>query len=144
MPVTYHIDEKQDFLDCLLKKSKAQIVSFTDIDPLFEYAGCDVGIEIWRIEKLKLVCLDKSRYGEFFESDCYIVLATTTTSSNKIVWDIHYWRGSKASIDKAFVCAIKACELHRHLRHQSRQHREVRFYYDRHVGCCVLGSRPRI
>lgn len=126
MAVTYHIEEKHDdYLDGLLKKSKARIASFTDIDPLFDTAGEGVGIEIWRIDNLKLVFLDKSSYGQFYESDCYIVLATTTTPTGKLVWDLHYWRGSKASIDKSFVCAIKACELHRHLRHQSKQHQEI-------------------
>lgn len=129
MTVSIHIDEKHlnstDYLDGILKKAKVKIASFTDIDPLFEFAGVDEGVEIWRVENLKLVSVDKSLYGFFYEGDCYVVLVTTATQSGKIVWDLHYWKGSKASVDKAFVCAIKACELHRQLRHQSHQYREV-------------------
>lgn len=32
------------------------------------------GVEVWRIEKFKVVLWPKERYGEFYTGDSYIVL----------------------------------------------------------------------
>ncbi|BFZ02566.1 hypothetical protein BsWGS_05605 [Bradybaena similaris] len=68
------------------------------IDPAFENAGASVGLEIWRIEKLKVVRQDAKTYGEFYSGDSYIVLSTKKQrNSPKLEWDLHFWLGSRTS-----------------------------------------------
>ncbi len=51
----------------------------TVFDPSFKGVGQKVGLEIWRVEALKVVkkgADDKSYQGQFHEGDSYIVLQT--------------------------------------------------------------------
>ena len=48
----------------------------TAIDPAFSSVGKEVGLEIWRIEKLLPVPVPAETYGKFFTGDSYIVLNT--------------------------------------------------------------------
>ena len=63
--------------------------------PAFSAVGKEVGLEIWRIEKLLPVPVPKETYGKFFTGDSYIVLNTykKNPKSNTLNYDIHYWLG---------------------------------------------------
>jgi hypothetical protein len=67
----------------------------TAIDPAFSAVGKEVGLEIWRIEKLLPIPVPKETYGKFFTGDSYIVLNTykKNPKSNTLNYDIHYWLG---------------------------------------------------
>jgi hypothetical protein len=87
------------------------------------------GLNIWRIEKFKVVAVDKKTYGQFYTGDSYIVLYTYTkkdeTGSDKLFWDIHFWLGSETSQDEAGTAAYKTVELDTLLGGAPVQHREI-------------------
>lgn len=93
-------------------------------DPAFKTAGKALGLEIWRIEKLKVVPLEKKSYGSFHTGDSYIVLHTKR-NPHGYEWNIHFWLGAETSQDEAGVCAYKTVELDDHLGGAPVQHREV-------------------
>ena len=53
------------------------------LEDIFKEAGKEAGLEIWRIEKLKLKPVDKSTYGYFFKGDAYIILLTKQSRKGK-------------------------------------------------------------
>ncbi|XP_041362840.1 advillin-like [Gigantopelta aegis] len=96
------------------------------VDEAFVGVGQEVGLVIWRIEKLKVVVQDKSTHGEFFSGDSYIVLNTKKAPrSSKLEWDVHFWLGSSTSQDEKGVAAYKTVELDDYLGGAPVQHREV-------------------
>jgi len=89
-------------------------------------AGSDVGLEIWRIEKFKVVKQPKSSHGAFFSGDSYIVLNTYRRPGRKnLEWDVHFWLGKETSQDEMGVAAYKTVELDDYLGGGPIQHREV-------------------
>ncbi|XP_067673342.1 advillin-like [Haliotis asinina] len=95
-------------------------------DEAFAKAGQTPGLEIWRIEKLKVVPQDVSTYGTFYTGDSYIVLSTKQVpNSNKYQWDVHFWLGDTTSQDEQGVAAYKTVELDDSLGGAPVQHREV-------------------
>jgi len=89
-------------------------------------AGSAVGLEIWRIEKLKVVPQPKTSYGAFYAGDSYIVLNTFNPPGLKtLAWDIHFWIGNDSSQDEKGVAAYKTVELDEYLGGAPIQHREV-------------------
>jgi len=92
----------------------------------WEGAGKNLGIQIWRIEKFKVVHWPKERYGEFFDGDSYILLRTyKEKDSPKIRWDLHFWLGKFTTQDEAGTAAYKTVELDDLLGTEPVQHREV-------------------
>ena len=85
----------------------------TAIDPAFSSVGKEVGLEIWRIEKLLPVPVPAETYGKFFTGDSYIVLNTykKNARSNTLSYDIHFWLGKETTQDEMGACAYKTCEL---------------------------------
>jgi len=101
-------------------------LSKEEIAKQWNTAGSQVGLEIWRIEKFKVVKVPKSSYGAFFSGDSYIVLNTYTRPGRKnLEWDIHFWLGSETSQDEMGVAAYKTVELDDYLGGGPIQHREV-------------------
>ncbi|XP_066925925.1 gelsolin, cytoplasmic-like [Clytia hemisphaerica] len=94
------------------------------VDEAFEGCGQEPGLEIWRIEKLKVVKQDPKTYGKFYSGDSYICLLTRKVE-NRIEWDIHFWLGAETSQDEAGVCAYKTVELDDSLGGYPVQYREV-------------------
>ncbi|XP_050394961.1 actin depolymerising venom protein gelsolin 1 [Patella vulgata] len=95
-------------------------------DPAFDNAGQIEGLEIWRIEKLKVVAQDKSSYGTFYSGDSYICLYTKKLpNSNKLQWNLHFWLGKDTSQDEQGVAAYKTVELDDYLGGGPVQYREV-------------------
>lgn len=57
----------------------------------FQLADDEPGLQVWRIEKMKLVLIPARLHKEFFKGDCYIVLCT---SQPPLSYNIHTWMGS--------------------------------------------------
>ncbi|KAH8058802.1 hypothetical protein JL720_13992 [Aureococcus anophagefferens] len=91
------------------------------------WAGCGAapGVEVWRVEKMKIVKWPKEHYGDFFAGDSYIILKTTKQKdSDKLLWDIFFWLGESTSQDEMGVAAYKTVELDDLMDQAPVQHRE--------------------
>jgi len=90
-------------------------------------AGQQVGMQIWRIEKFKVVAWPEKQYGKFYTGDSYIVLRTykKTPDSEKLSFDVHFWIGSKSTQDEYGTAAYKTVELDDYLNGDPVQHREI-------------------
>ncbi|MGH0162055.1 UNVERIFIED_CONTAM: hypothetical protein FKN15_072310 [Acipenser sinensis] len=82
------------------------------------------GLQIWTIEKMKMVPIPSQAYGNFFEGDCYIVLCGRQSSS-QLSFDVHYWIGSQSSQDEQGATAILVTQLDNYLGGSPIQYREV-------------------
>ncbi|XP_045723958.1 villin-1 [Mirounga angustirostris] len=82
------------------------------------------GVQIWRIEAMKMVPVPSSTFGSFYEGDCYIVLAIHKTGSS-LSYDIHYWIGQASSQDEQGAAAIYTTQMDDFLNGRAIQHREV-------------------
>jgi len=95
------------------------------------WKGCgkQLGIQIWRIEKFKVIHWPKEQYGQFFDGDSYILLRTwKEPDAPKLKWDIHFWLGKYTTQDEAGTAAYKTVELDDLLGTEPVQHREVMGY----------------
>jgi gelsolin len=89
-------------------------------------AGQKVGLEIWRIEKFKVVLWPKDLYGSFYSGDSYIILNTYKEQGKEALkWDLHFWLGQHTTQDEAGTAAYKTVELDTLLDDGPVQHREV-------------------
>jgi len=89
-------------------------------------AGKKPGIEIWRIEKFKVVPWDKQKYGQFFDGDSYICLYTyKKPDTDTLAWNLHFWLGTDTTRDEAGTAAYKTVELDDYLGGGPVQYREV-------------------
>ncbi|XP_034532517.1 capping protein (actin filament), gelsolin-like b isoform X2 [Notolabrus celidotus] len=84
----------------------------------------ELGLRVWRVEKLKAVPLDSSEVGAFYNGDSYLVL------DNKGPGQVHIcmWLGEKSSRDEQVACAMLATQLDNFLGGEPIQHREVQGY----------------
>ncbi|XP_034642317.1 villin-1 [Trachemys scripta elegans] len=82
------------------------------------------GLQIWRIEKMEMVPVPPKSYGNFYEGDCYVLLATHKTG-NSFRYDIHYWLGQESSQDEQGAAAIYTTQMDEHLGGVAVQHREA-------------------
>jgi hypothetical protein len=87
-------------------------------------AGKDEGLQIWRIEKFKIVPWAHDQYGRFYDGDSYICLKTTKVK-DVLMWDIHYWIGAYSTQDEYGTAAYKTVELDDFLGGGPVQYREV-------------------
>jgi len=89
--------------------------------------GAKVGVEVWRIEKFKVVHWPNESYGSFYDGDSYIVLNTYSNPENKdkLLYNVHFWLGSKTSQDEMGTAAYKTVELDDLLGDLPVQYREV-------------------
>lgn len=60
----------------------------------FARAGKQAGLQVWRIEKLELVAVPESAYGDFYVGDAYLVLHTTQASRG-FTYRLHFWLGER-------------------------------------------------
>jgi len=97
-------------------------------------AGADVGLEVWRIEKFKVVRQAQETYGDFFNGDSYIVLNTYKPDPSKelLAYNVHFWLGENTSQDEAGAAAIKTVELDDCLGDLPVQYREVQGHETKH------------
>ncbi|XP_074841267.1 villin-like protein [Carettochelys insculpta] len=82
------------------------------------------GLQIWTIEKMKMVPVPEKAYGSFFEGDCYIILYNKKTSSG-FTTDLHYWIGKDSSQDEQGAAAFYVTQMDDMLGGSPVQHREV-------------------
>jgi len=109
--------------DRAVKKSSAEK------EPAWKGAGQKVGVEIWRIEKFKVVIWPKDLYGSFYSGDSYIVLHTfKEEGKDALKWDLFFWLGKHTTQDEAGTAAYKTVELDTLLNDGPVQHREVMGY----------------
>lgn len=81
------------------------------------------GLTIWEIENFLPNKIDEVTHGKFYEGDCYIVLKTFLQES-QLSWEIYFWIGSNASLDKKACAAIHAVNLRNFLGARCRTIRE--------------------
>jgi hypothetical protein len=109
------------------KKFEPPVGMPTVFDPSFKGVGQKPGLEIWRVEALKVIkksADDKSYQGQFHEGDAYIVLQTKMRE-NALERHIFFWLGKDSSQDEQGVAAYKTVELDMSLGGEPVQHREV-------------------
>lgn len=111
------------------EEDKAVRKAAAETEAAWQGAGQSPGIQIWRVEKFKLVPWPKDQYGSFYEGDSYIVLSTVKDKeTDKLNHDIYYWLGKKTSQDEMGTAAYKTVELDDLLDGAPIQHREVQLY----------------
>ncbi|KAM3867580.1 gelsolin-like [Diretmus argenteus] len=96
--------------------------------PEFESAGQQSGLQVWRVENLDLVPVPQTLYGGFYSGDAYLVLNTIRTTSGRVQYDLHYWKGSGCSQDESGAAAIFAVQMDDYLQGVPVQYREVQGY----------------
>jgi len=84
----------------------------------------EVGVQVWRVEKFKIVPWPKEKYGQFYDGDSYIVLHTYK-KEDKYLYNIHFWLGEHTTLDEAGTAAYKTVELDTYLDDLPVQYREV-------------------
>lgn len=105
--------------DEALEKPPLDYSEFFDDD-----AGQYPGLTIWEIENFLPNRIDEVAYGKFYEGDCYIVLKTSEDENQSLSWEIYFWIGGKAPLDKKACSAIHAVNLRNYLGAQCRTIRE--------------------
>jgi len=111
------------------KEDRATKKKSAETESAWKGCGQKVGIEIWRIEKFKVVAWPKEQYGSFYSGDSYIILNTyKEQGKDALKWDLHFWLGQHTSQDEAGTAAYKTVELDTLLDDGPVQHREVMGY----------------
>jgi len=106
-------------------EKKVKLAS-AESEKAWEGVGKAVGLHIWRIEKFKVVPVEKKTYGQFYTDDSYIVLNTyKKPDTDKLLHDVHFWLGATTSQDEAGTAAYKTVELDTLLGGVPVQHREI-------------------
>ncbi|XP_048351374.1 protein flightless-1 homolog [Sphaerodactylus townsendi] len=82
------------------------------------------GVSVWQIENFVPVMVDEAFHGKFYEADCYIVLKTLLDDNGSLNWEIYYWIGQEATLDKKACSAIHAVNLRNYLGAECRSIRE--------------------
>uniref|UniRef100_A0A8D0GFE8 FLII actin remodeling protein n=1 Tax=Sphenodon punctatus TaxID=8508 RepID=A0A8D0GFE8_SPHPU len=82
------------------------------------------GICTWQIENFVPVLVEEAFHGKFYEADCYIVLKTLLDNNGSLNWEIYYWIGQEATLDKKACAAIHAVNLRNYLGAECRTIRE--------------------
>ncbi|KRY77918.1 Protein flightless-1 -like protein, partial [Trichinella pseudospiralis] len=82
------------------------------------------GVTVFEIENFLPNQLEEVFHGKFYEGDCYIVLRTTYDVAGNLDWQIYYWIGEHATVDKMACAAIHAVNLRNFLGANCRTIRE--------------------
>uniref|UniRef100_UPI00398F0436 macrophage-capping protein-like n=1 Tax=Pristiophorus japonicus TaxID=55135 RepID=UPI00398F0436 len=91
------------------------------VDSCFANAGERLGLQVWRVEKMKLVAVPTATVGTFFTGDAYLVLHRGEEDRAHL----HIWHGEKASTDEKGASALFATQLDDSLQGRPVQHREA-------------------
>ncbi|XP_053410654.1 advillin [Nycticebus coucang] len=67
-------------------------------------------VEVWRIENLELVPVERKWYGFFYGGDCYLVLYTYEVTG-KPCYNLYIWQGRHASQDELAASAYQAVKV---------------------------------
>lgn len=82
--------------------------------------GETVGVRCWEIDNFMPVPLDDELVGEFYDKDCYVVLHTFHDEKEQTRWQIFYWLGAGAALDKHACAAMHAVNLRNFLEATTR------------------------
>jgi len=90
-------------------------------------------VEIWRIEKFKVILWPREKFGSFHSGDCYIILHCfqekgENGADGKLKWDLHFWLGKESTQDEQGTSAYKTVELDTILDDGPVQYRECEGY----------------
>jgi len=106
-------------------EKKVKLAS-AETEKAWEGVGKATGLHIWRIEKFKVVPVEKKCYGSFYSGDSYILINTyKKPDTDKLLHDIHFWLGASTTQDEAGTAAYKTVELDTLLGGLPVQHREI-------------------
>ncbi|KAL7745344.1 hypothetical protein ACLKA6_015362 [Drosophila palustris] len=86
--------------------------------------GQQPGLTIWEIENFLPNKIEEVVHGKFYEGDCYIVLKTKYDELHTLSWEIFFWIGNEATLDKRACAAIHAVNLRNYLGARCRTIRE--------------------
>ncbi|XP_063290342.1 macrophage-capping protein [Pelobates fuscus] len=89
-------------------------------DLRFPQSASDVGLHVFRIEKMKLISVPCESHGIFHSGDTYLVLSNTPEGNS-----IYVWNGSDTSVDERAAGAIYSSQLHMHMGEKPSQNRET-------------------
>uniref|UniRef100_A0AAQ6A0N2 Protein flightless-1 homolog n=1 Tax=Amphiprion ocellaris TaxID=80972 RepID=A0AAQ6A0N2_AMPOC len=89
-----------------------------------EDVGQVPGVSVWQIENFVPIQVDETFHGKFYEADCYIILKTYLDDNHALNWQIFYWIGQDATLDKKAGSAIHAVNLRNFLGAECRTIRE--------------------
>ncbi|XP_037955141.1 protein flightless-1 [Teleopsis dalmanni] len=82
------------------------------------------GLTIWEIENFLPNKIEEVAHGKFYEGDCYIILKTCYVDLGQLSWEIYFWIGNEATLDKRACAAIHAVNLRNYLGARCRTIRE--------------------
>uniref|UniRef100_W8BIH1 Protein flightless-1 n=1 Tax=Ceratitis capitata TaxID=7213 RepID=W8BIH1_CERCA len=82
------------------------------------------GLTIWEIENFLPNKIEEVAHGKFYEGDCYIILKTYLDEMGQLGWEIYFWIGNEATLDKRACAAIHAVNLRNYLGARCRTIRE--------------------
>lgn len=117
-----------------------------DYSELFEEDDGQIpGLTIWEIENFLPNKIVEVAHGKFYEGDCYIILKTISDDMGQLSWEIFFWIGSHATLDKRACAAIHAVNLRNYLGARCRTIREEQgdesdeFFalFDTQVNICI-------
>uniref|UniRef100_UPI003AAD4729 protein flightless-1 homolog isoform X4 n=1 Tax=Centroberyx gerrardi TaxID=166262 RepID=UPI003AAD4729 len=89
-----------------------------------EDVGQVPGVTVWQIENFVPMQVEEAFQGKFYEADCYIILKTFLDDNGALNWQIYYWIGQEATLDKKAGSAIHAVNLRNLLGAECRTIRE--------------------
>ncbi|XP_054419821.1 scinderin [Pteronotus mesoamericanus] len=93
----------------------------------FARAGKKAGLQVWRIEKMELVPVPPSAYGDFYVGDAYLVLHTAKACRG-FTYRLHFWLGKECSQDESTAAAIFTVQMDDYLGGKPVQSRELQGY----------------
>lgn len=85
--------------------------------------GTIPGLTVWEIENFLPNKINEVAHGKFYEGDCYIILKTSMIDT-QLDWEIYFWIGNNATLDKKACSAIHAVNLRNFLGARCRTIRE--------------------
>ena len=106
----------------------------------FEGAGEAAGVQVWRVENLAPVVVERSEHGKFYSGDSYIVLKTMPKKSGGFDYDLFFWLGESTSIDEQGAAALLAVQLDDRLGGAPVQHRAVQGHEPAEFVACFAGG----
>ncbi|XP_069608806.1 macrophage-capping protein [Ranitomeya imitator] len=89
-------------------------------DLRFPSSIAEPGLQIFRIEKMKLIPVPTESHGVFHSGDTYLLVFNSPEGSY-----IYVWNGNGTSVDERAAGAIYSSQLHMHLGEKPTQNRET-------------------
>lgn len=94
--------ELKDLFEKSFKEKKQEIPDYNDI---FDEAGNEPGLRIWRMIQMTPHEIDKADFGKFCSRDCYIVLYShEAQDKDERPKNIYCWFGKESDVYKKLIC----------------------------------------